>query len=227
MKVLLISDIHANYPALQAVLNTDGDFDNLIFLGDVVDYGPHPKECLTFIIENADYYVRGNHDNAIGFDTDCKCMGSFREYSFATRKWHKTLLNEDDKKFLRNMPVIDKAHIGDDSLYLAHASPQGDIYKYINADEIDNEIKNIYAEFILLGHTHIQYKKRVDETLVVNPGSVGLARGSGQACYAVYENGLISLKQIDYDVEKTISDLMKSPIPQIVKDGLKKVLLNE
>jgi putative phosphoesterase len=227
MKALIISDIHANYPALQAVLNTDGDFDKLIFLGDVVDYGPHPKECLTFIIEKADYYVRGNHDNALGYDTDCNCMGSFREYSIATRDWHKTLLDEDDKRFLRNMPIIDKAHIDDDSFYLAHASPQGDIFKYINPEDIDTEVKNIFAEYILLGHTHVQYKKQIELTLVVNPGSVGLARDGGQACYAVYEDGEIHLKRIDYDVDKTIADLMKSPIAQSIKDGLRKVLLNK
>jgi protein phosphatase len=125
MKVLIVSDIHANYPALQAVLNSAVDFDKLIFLGDVVDYGPHPKECLTFIKENADYYIRGNHDN----------------------------------------------------------------------------------------------------TLVVNPGSVGLARDGGQACYAVYENEMILLKRISYDVENTIADLMRSPLPKSTKDGLRKLLL--
>ena len=58
MKALILSDIHANYPALQAVLNNAGNYDKLIFLGDVVDYGPNPKECLNFIKNNADYYVR-------------------------------------------------------------------------------------------------------------------------------------------------------------------------
>ncbi len=225
MKVLIVSDIHANYPALQAVLNSAVDFDKLIFLGDVVDYGPHPKECLTFIKENADYYVRGNHDNALGFDTDCNCMGPFREYSIVTREWHKTLLVEDDKKFLRDMPVLDKAHLDDNSFFLAHASPQGDIYKYLGEDEIGHEIKNIFAEYILLGHTHVQYKKEIDNTLVVNPGSVGLARDGGQACYAVYENKMILLKRISYDVENTIADLMKSPLPKSTKDGLRKLLL--
>jgi putative phosphoesterase len=225
MKTLIISDIHANYPALQAVLNADGDYDELIFLGDVVDYGPHPKECLTFIKENAGYYVRGNHDNALGFDTDCNCMGTFREYSITTREWHKTLLSEEDKKFLRSMPVIDKAHIDDNSFFLAHASPKGDFSKYLGEAELENEIKDIFTEYILLGHTHIQFTKEFDYTLVLNPGSVGLARDGGQACYAVFENGMISLKRIDYDVEKTVADLKKSPLPKRTKEGLSKILL--
>ncbi|MGB8317890.1 MAG: hypothetical protein WCE54_07190, partial [Ignavibacteriaceae bacterium] len=75
-------------------------------------------------------------------------------------------------------------------------------------------------------HTHIQYKKKIDYSLIVNPGSVGLARDGGQACYAVYENGNISLNRIDYDSEKTIFELMKAPIPENCKEGLKTVLLD-
>jgi putative phosphoesterase len=227
MKTLIVSDIHANLPALQAVLDNDGNYDKLIFLGDVVDYGPNPRECIKFIKENADYFVRGNHDNALGNNADCNCMGSFREYSITTREWHKTLLSEKDKRFLRDMPILDKAHIEDDSFFLAHASPQGDIFKYINADDIDSEIKDIIVEYVLLGHTHLQYKKQVGDTLVVNPGSVGLARDGGQACYAVYENSEILLKRIDYDVEKTIADLMKAPLQKNVIKGLIKVLLHK
>lgn len=226
MKVLIVSDIHANYPALQAVLENAGTYDKLIFLGDVVDYGPHPKECLTFIKENADYFVRGNHDNALGYDTDCNSMGTFREFSYATRAWHKTLLDKDDIKFLRSMPLLDKVHNDGKTFFLAHASPKGDISKYLNETEIVNELNNIVSEYILVGHTHIQYSKEVDESLIVNPGSIGLARDGGQACYAFYNDGIISLHRIDYDVEKTLSDLMKAPLPEIIKEGLKKVLLN-
>ena len=152
MKALIISDIHANYPALQAVLSKVGSYDKLIFLGDVVDYGPHPKECVRFIIENADYYVRGNHDNAIAFNVDCHSMESFHEFSVATREWHNTLLNEEEKRFLGNMPVIDKVHFDGKSFLLAHASPQGDIFKYLNKNEILNEIDDIIGE---IGRAHV------------------------------------------------------------------------
>ena len=234
MKTLIVSDIHANLPALNAVLEKDGDYDKLIFLGDVVDYGPHPKECLNFIKENADYYVRGNHDNALGYNVDCNSMGTFREYSIATRQWHKTLLDANDIHFLRNMPTIDSFQLDnpadgyeDVSFYMAHASPQGDMFKYLNQDEIVGELEGITAEYILVGHTHIQYKKKSNYEMIVNPGSVGLARDGGQACYAVYEDGEMHLKRIDYDVEKTISDLMNSPISQNIKEGLKKILLHK
>ena len=227
MKILIISDIHANYPALQEVLAKERNYDKMIFLGDVVDYGPHPKECLTFIKENADYYVRGNHDNALGYNVDCNCMGTFREYSIATREWHKTLLDENEKQFLRNMPVLNKAHLDGKSFFLAHASPTGDISKYLNENEIVNELDDIIAEYILIGHTHVQYEKKVDYNLIVNPGSVGLARDGGEACYAIFENGKITLKRINYDVDETIRDLKKAPLEEKIISGLTKVLLHK
>lgn len=225
MKALIVSDIHANLPALEAVINNAGKYDTLIFLGDVVDYGPHPKECLRFIKENADYYVRGNHDNALGYDTDCNSMGTFRKFSYATREWHQKILEPEDFKFLRGMPVISRIDLNGKSMLLAHASPKGDIYKYLNQDEIISEIDGVVAEYILVGHTHIQYKVHLDYNLVVNPGSVGLARDGGKACYAIYEDGNVTLHRIDYDVERTISDLKKAPLADDIKDGLIKVLL--
>jgi len=227
MKALILSDIHANYPALQAVLNNAGNYDRLIFLGDVVDYGPNPKECLNFVKDNADYFVRGNHDNALGYNTDCNSMDSFRAFSIETGKWHKTLLTDEEIQYLKNMPVIKKVHLDNNSFLLAHASPQGDISKYLSKEEIVNEIDNLTAEFVLVGHTHIQYKTKTRSTLIVNPGSVGFARDGNQACYAFYEDGIISLHRIEYDVQKTISDLMKSPLADNIKEGLKKVLLNK
>ncbi len=226
MKILILSDIHANYPALKSVLDEECGYDLLLFLGDVVDYGPNPEECLDFIKNNADYCVLGNHDNAMAYNTDCHSMGSFREFSIETRKWHRTLLTDDDISFLRNMPLTNKAYIEGESYFMAHASPQGDIAKYLSSDEMTKELDDIRTEYILVGHTHIQYQKEVTDSLIINPGSVGLARDGSKACYAVYENNIFSLKKIDYDVDKTISDLMSSPISKSCKDGLKKILLH-
>jgi predicted phosphodiesterase len=108
MKVLIISDVHANLPALEAVLNKEKTFDICLFLGDVVDYGPNPKECISIIKDIADYSVTGNHDNALAFNVDCNCMGTFREYSIETRKWHTSLLDDEEKSFLKSLPLLNK-----------------------------------------------------------------------------------------------------------------------
>jgi len=176
MKTLILSDIHANWPALEAILSAEKPYDRCLFLGDVVDYGPFPKECITFLMNEMNVGVLGNHDNAIAHDVDCGCRGDFKQFSEETRSWHKTLLDETDLHFLRSLPPLAQTHIEGKTLYLAHATPQGDFFQSLQGDEVDKAVVGIAAEFVLLGHTHVQFKKYVGRTMVVNSGSVELAR---------------------------------------------------
>jgi len=77
VKLLTISDLHGNLAALEAVLAAEPQHDAVVFCGDVVDYGPQPVECLRWLKENADHAVRGNHDNAVAFDSPVKHPFSF------------------------------------------------------------------------------------------------------------------------------------------------------
>jgi putative phosphoesterase len=225
MKLLILSDIHGNWPALDAVLQVEPDFDAVAFCGDVVDYGPFPVGCIHWLREHADHLVRGNHDNALAFDHDCRCMGSFRDYSLATRAWHRTLLSETDRLFLRQMPTVHCFGWEGRSFRMAHATPQGDLFEYLPMDQWEDRVRGLDADFVLLGHTHIQGMRTFGKTTVVNPGSVGLARDAGgEACYAVFAEGQVELKRIPYDVERTIAILRKAPLAQQVIDGLAGVL---
>jgi putative phosphoesterase len=224
LKTLILSDIHGNLPALEAILNEERPFNRCLFLGDVVDYGPFPKECIAFLVQNMTAGVCGNHDNALARNEDCGCRGDFKRFSEETRAWHKTLLDPDDMKFLASLPTITKCHIDGESLLLAHATPGGDLFRYLQEDEVEDAMEGIADEFVLLGHTHIQFKKYVGHTLVVNPGSVGLARDGGRACYAVLLDGKMSLRRIEYDVEATIAALERSPVSDETKAGLSRVL---
>jgi putative phosphoesterase len=225
MKLLILSDIHGNWPALDAVLQAEPDFDAVAFCGDVVDYGPCPVGCIHWLREHADHLVRGNHDNALAFDHDCQCMGSFREYSLATRAWHRTLVDEADLEFLRKMPTLDWFEWDGRHFRMAHATPQGDLFEYLPMDQWEDRVRGLDADYVLLGHTHIQGIRTFGKTSVVNPGSVGLARdGGGQACYAVFAEGQMELKRVPYDVERTVAALRKSPLAQHIIDGLAAVL---
>jgi predicted phosphodiesterase len=113
------------------------------------------------------------------------------------------------------------------SLLLAHATPQGDPFHYLLENEVDDAVEGITAQLVLLGHTHIQFAKHVGNTLVVNPGSVGLARDGGQACYATLIDGDVMLHRLPYDVETTVKALRQSPISTVTKEGLSKVLRGE
>jgi len=224
MKTLILSDIHGNLPALNAILDAEREYDACLFLGDVVDYGPFPKECIRFLMDEMDVGVLGNHDNAIAHDVDCGCRGEFKKFSEETRAWHKTLLDEADVHFLRSLPSLAQTHIQGETLYLAHATPRGDLFKYLQEEEVDKAVEGIAVEFVLLGHTHVQFKKYVGRTRVVNPGSVRLARDGGIACYAVLRDGKLDLRRVEYDVERVVAALHEGPISQESKDGLARVL---
>lgn len=224
-KMLILSDIHGNWAALDAILQAEPDRDAVVFCGDVVDYGPCPVECLRWIRENAAHYVRGNHDNAIAFDVDCQCMGSMRELSVATRAWHRTLLADDDREFLRQRPTLDWFEFEGRHFRMAHATPQGDMYEYLPADRWEQRTAGLDADFIVLGHTHVQGLRRFGRVTVVNPGSVGLARDTpGLACYAKYESGTMGIKRIPYNVTVTVAELRNAPLPPTVIAGMIRAL---
>lgn len=212
MRTLILSDIHGNLPALQAILEVESDFNRCLFLGDVVDYGPFPKECIAFLDARMTLGVLGNHDNAIARNADCGCRDDFLRLSEETRAWQKPLLGADDLEFLRSLSPTVWTRIEGKEILLAHASPHGNIFRYIHEEEMEHAVAGIMADFILLGHTHVQFQRQFGPLTVVNPGSVGLARDGGQACYAVLCDGSMELKRIAYDVERTIEALREAPI---------------
>ena len=225
MRLLILSDIHGNWPALTAVLAAEPEPGAVVFCGDVVDYGPQPVECLRWLMANAGYIVRGNHDNALGSDVDCQCMGTFREYSLATRDWHRTLLSQTERDFLRGMPALEWFEWQGKHFRMAHATPQGDLFEYLNMDRWGERVADLKEDFVLLGHTHVQGMRVFDNVTVVNPGSVGLARDHrGKACYAVYEDGRMELKQLPYAVEGAAVALRAAPLSNRVIEGLVGVL---
>jgi len=225
MTLLILSDIHGNWPALEAVLAAEPERDGVAFCGDVVDYGPQPVECLRWLGEYGDYIVRGNHDNALGYSVDCQCLGSFREYALATRDWHGRLLYPKDRQFLCSLPARDRFGWQGRKFHMAHGTPRGDMFQYLSMDQWDSQIAGIDADFILLGHTHVQGARTFGRVTVVNPGSVGLARDHrGKACYVVYRDGRMELKQIPYEVRRTAALLRAAPLPKHVIEGLVGVL---
>jgi len=195
------------------------------FCGDVVDYGPFPVECLRWLAANGDHQVRGNHDNALAFDLDCRCMGSFREASLATRAWHRTLVGEADRKFLGELPTLDWFEWEGRHFRMAHATPQGDLFEYLAPEQWGDRVRGLDADFVLLGHTHVQRMRTFGKTTVVNPGSVGLARdGGGEACYAICDGGRMETKRIPYDVGRKVGALSQAPLSREVIESLAAVL---
>jgi putative phosphoesterase len=226
MKIVILSDLHANLEALRAI---EESWDKLICLGDLVDYGISPHEIIRFVRENADAVVRGNHDQALANGVDCGCAPPFHALSVATRELMKQVVLHEEMDFLRSIPETHTLNISGVRFYLCHAAPSNHFYEYLDKDskmEVwKKEAALVDADFILLGHTHQQFVKDTGSMTFINPGSVGLSRDlPGRACYATWNDGNIELKNLRYDVDQCVERLAASPLPENIKEQLEGVI---
>ncbi len=223
MRVLVVSDIHGNIEALRAVAAAEPEVDQVLCLGDLVDYGPSPGETISWVKERALATVRGNHDNAVAFGEDCRSAPLFRRLSVESRKKTVPMLSAEDLSFLRSLPLTRSIALGGTRLELLHAAPGNSLFQYLPAqrEEWRNAATGIEADLILVGHTHLPAILDLGKKLVVNPGSVGLPRdGDPRACYAVIEDGAPVLKRIAYDVDRMIAALRAWGLPEDVTRSL-------
>jgi protein phosphatase len=224
VKILLISDVHGNLDALTALREPH---DEVWVLGDLVNYGPQPQEVIRWVQEHASNVVRGNHDHAIGFDANPRCSPRFREMAAETSKFTSSVLDENDKDFLRRLRLSKAAQVDRTRFYLCHAMPSDPLFGYCAAESPrwEDEVRGIEADVILVGHTHVPTVRRVGGKLVINPGSLGQPKiGRPEACYAVWEDGHVELKTCTYPFESTIAKVQAMPIPQAVRDDLTAIL---
>ena len=229
MKILAVSDLHANWPALEAVLHAES-FDRLLVGGDLVSYGPHPREVVDFVRRHATVAVRGNHDEALAHAVDCRCAPSSKPLAEATRAIHRAQLSREDVEFLGALPLTAAFTESEHRYFCVHASPREHLYRYtLTPDATDGhlrqEIAPVHDPYVLLGHTHFPMARLIGAQLVVNPGSVGQPRdGDPRASYAVIVDGVVTLKRAAYDVERTIADLRALDLPADIVDRLAAIL---
>ncbi len=229
MKVLVISDLHGNWPALEAVLNAES-YDALIVCGDLVSYGPSPSEVVEFVRTHATLAIRGNHDHALATGKDCRCSPGSRPLALPTLACHTTMLTEEQLRYLRRLPYTGSIKLEGYTYHAVHASPRDRLYRYtLTPDASDKhlaaQVQQVRADFILLGHTHLPMVRGVGFRLVVNPGGLGQPRdGDPRAPYAVIEDGRVLLRRVPYDIERTVKGLRELPIEKGVVERLATVL---
>jgi protein phosphatase len=243
-RILLLSDIHGNLPALRTVLNVVDKWDEVLVLGDLVDYGPHPGEVIDEIRRIGARVVRGNHDHAVGYGVDCRCSDETHWLSVWFREnVTLKLLGEGDKQYLAQLPL--KLRIGDTPEILAvHAAPSNPLYEYLHPWLGDDELcaklsphmrlyrlshgnqcpRGVY----LIGHTHHQFLRMVRGTLIINPGSVGQPRdGDNRASYALLdtETGQVVLGRVKYDIDTLLRALEALRIPEPYMSALRHLIV--
>jgi predicted phosphodiesterase len=223
MRVLLLSDIHANIDALEAVeadvLQGQDRVDQIWVLGDLVDYGAAPTEVIAWVRTHATRVVRGNHDHAVGTGEDCRSAPLYHDLAVATRAYFRARLPLSDLTYLAGLPLQSAVTLASErQAVLVHASPQDPLFGYVPTDAPEATWRAALdparsASFVFVGHTHDQYTRTIDRTRVVNPGSVGLPKdGDPRAAYAIVDDGDIELRRVAYDTERAAARIEALPL---------------
>jgi len=226
MKIVVISDIHANLEALKALPEWG---DELWVLGDLVDYGPNPREVVSLLRSRAGIVIRGNHDQAVGFDDDPRCNLRYRRMALETRDLAIQSMNGDLTRYLQQLPLRRTVERDGKKFYLCHAAPSDPLYSYCseNSERWAHEVQEIEADYLLVGHTHIPFIRKQGSTTIVNPGSLGQPKtGKSDACYAIWCDDHFELKQFAYPFNETLRKVEQLPVSQEVKRDLEAVLVS-
>jgi predicted phosphodiesterase len=230
MRIAIVSDIHANLAALNAVLAHAGDVGSVWCLGDTVGYGPQPNECIAVLRERELVAVAGNHDlAAIGrMATD-----EFNEAAASAAHWTSEQLSDEARSFLDGLPKVTET--GD--FTLAHGSIRWPEWEYLlSAEQAQAQFELQKTPYSIVGHTHvpalweehtagpalgqIEDGTRVElasTKLIINPGGVGQPRdGDPRAAYALYDDGdaTITYCRVEYDIAETQTRMEAAGLPE-------------
>ena len=213
MRVLVISDVHGNAPALEAVLAEPHDV--LVCLGDVVGYGPEPGTCLRRVGDTAELLLRGNHDHALATGAPPGCRANFRWLADSTAALGLAQVSATARAALGAFPTHACQVLAGVNCFFVHVTPRDPLYRYLSADPAAwaDEVEQLAADIVFVGHTHLQFQLAVAGRTLVNPGSVGQPKdGDPRAAYALLEDGTIRLRRVAYPVECTVAALERSGV---------------
>ncbi len=208
MRVGLLSDIHGNRIALEAVCADLPDVDRLVCAGDVVGYNPWPADCVDFLREQDVLTVMGNHDRAVVSETEFR----FNEMAQAGVEVAKKQLEAPQLEWLRSLP--DERLVAEGAIKLVHGHPD-DPDRYTHPEAFSPRLLED-QDVLVLGHTHVQHVEQYAEGIVVNPGSVGQPRdGDPKAAYAVVdlESMTVDPRRVAYDIEAVQREINAAGLP--------------
>ncbi len=242
MRVLLLTDLHANLQATEAVLADAGRWDRALVLGDIVGYGADPAAALD-IVRALDHatVIRGNHDRAAAGIDDA---ADFNAVAREAAEWTARQLDPDRASWLRALPrgpiALDGLGI---SAAICHGAPFDEDFYVFDAGDAARALASSPADLLFYGHTHQQIAFREmrrgahvivtpldDETIVlggirtlINPGSVGQPRdGDPRAAYAVFdtESGTVELRRVAYDISEAQRRIRAAGLPASLAERL-------
>ena len=230
MRILILADVHANWEALLSLQRAETRPDAVLFAGDAVGYGPDPSHCARWLLSNASAAVRGNHDDALAFETKVGAPPELRDAAGETIGHARGSIAPADRDHIGQWPTTASIELGGARFYLTHGTPADALSGQLNPatcpeSELHALFDDIAADVILLGHTHMPAIRQFDGRVIVNPGSLGQPRyGSPDATYAVWEDGHLQIRHLHYDHDATIQRLRLAPLSPEVTEQLSQIL---
>ena len=240
MRIAVLSDVHANLAALEAVASDLPAVDQVWVLGDIVGYGPHPNEVIATLQAMGARSVLGNHDGAAIGTVDAKY---FNPDARAAIEWTATVIDDNARAYIASLPEVRR----DGEVTAVHGSPRDPIWEYITSSSIAAANLDAFdTRLCLFGHTHLPMVFRAidggveatvglpeahvqlgGERALVNPGSVGQPRdGLPQAAYAILDVGggpatdSVEFRRVRYDVDRTQRSMRDLGLPARLAERL-------
>src|SRR5919106_4777051 len=224
-RVAVITDIHANLPALRAALARIDELgiERTYCGGDLVGYGPHPNAVCALIAERAIPTIFGNYDYAIARDLeDCGCAyvtPHDREIGQRSVEWTLAHTDQAAKDFMRELPFDLRFDVGDTTVHLVHGSPRK-VNEYLFEDKPASLYERLAAaeeaDLLVFGHTHKPWMREHGGVLFVNCGSVGKPKdGDPRAAFAILEHrGQARIERVAYDAEAVAREVAAAGLPE-------------
>ena len=228
-RITVFGDIHANWPALEAVfadMAERGAEESLYCLGDLVGYGTFPNEVVAAIRQRNIPTIMGNYDQGVGHSSDdCGCAyrtAEARALGDRSIAWSNAQTTEENKAYLRALPAHIPLQLGVLRVLLAHGSPRR-INEYLYEDRPDSSLERLMdqaqADVLVVGHTHKPYHRTLPSgRQVINAGSVGKPKdGDPRACYVLLAaEGAeldVTFVRVAYDVERAARAIEATEMP--------------
>ncbi len=238
MRYLVLSDIHGNWEALEAVLRECQDaYDRVLCCGDLVGYGADPNRVVEWVRDNAKVVVRGNHDKACSGLDDLEW---FNPVARAAAEWTANALTPGNLAYLRALP---KGPVTVDNFQILHGSPLDEDDYLVTAFSVQQIRSYLEKQVSIFGHTHLQGGflchrngvKRIDKPrpgeksmmlalepdswYLINPGSVGQPRdGDARAACVIYDTSeqLIDYRRTAYDIALAKQKIISAGLPDLL-----------
>ena len=236
MRLAILADIHANLPALEAVLRdvAGRGVEGLLHLGDLVGYGPHPEAVVARVREQEIAGVVGNYDLAVCHpDAEEGAARYLRPdlsgVGWQTYRWTRARVGAATREVLSSLPAQLHIEEGARSFLLTHGSPERPD-EYLLPDTPEARLRELFegsgADVLVVGHTHLPQAREVGNRLLLNPGSVGNPKdGDPRASYLILdtERGLTAEHvRVEFDVETVAAESVDSGLPPQQGEALRR-----